>query len=88
MTDPAQQVAARAAVRVAAEELGCAVGDLVVRQVVRRRRRDTKVPFYAVAVEQAGTGTTRKYQVSDDGGRVERDPPGSCADVGRGEGQQ
>jgi hypothetical protein len=72
MSDPAQQVAARAALDEAGRTPGLSQGELTVVQVQRRRRANTKIPFYYVTVE-LGTGTRLTYQVSDDGRRVERD---------------
>jgi len=74
VTDPAQDLAARGALAGAVEILGVEIERLSVREVVRRRRRDTKVPFYYVTVEDP-TGTRLILQVSDDGRRVELDYP-------------
>ena len=60
--------AAEAADRAVA--LGVDVTDLVVKEVVRRRRRSTKEPFCYVRVE-GPAGDERLLQVSDDGKRVD-----------------
>ena len=75
MTDPAQDAAARGALAKAAETLACDARDLIVREVVWLRRRDTKVPFYFVTIEQRANGTQLQYQVSEEGTRVEQDWP-------------
>jgi hypothetical protein len=75
MTDPAQDVAARGALRMAADSLGCDIRELVVREVVRLRRRGMKVPFYFVTLEERATGMQMQFQVSDNGHRVEQDWP-------------
>jgi hypothetical protein len=71
MSDPAQQAAARAALSTASSELETAVGELRVLQVIRRRRAQTKIPFYYVTIKRPD-GTRVYYQVSDYGQRVER----------------
>ena len=70
MSDPAQQAAARAALSVAARDLERDIRDLTVVQVIRRRRAQTKIPFYYVTIRRSD-GTHAYYQVSDDGHRVE-----------------
>lgn len=51
MTDPGQDTAARAALVWATAELG---GELRVVAVQRRRRANTKTPFYEVTIRGAG----------------------------------
>lgn len=73
MTDPAQDLAARRALEATAGVLGVDVPELVVREIVRRRRRGSKQPFYYVTIE-GPRGDHFRYQVSDGGARVEREP--------------
>ena len=70
MSDPTQQAAARAALSMATRDLETDVRGLRVLQVIRRRRGQTKIPFYYVTIERPD-GTQVSYQVSDDGQRVE-----------------
>jgi hypothetical protein len=70
MPNQAGQIAARAALAEASRYLATAVHDLTVVELLRRRRANTKEPFYFVTVE-APNGTRLSYQVSDDGRRVE-----------------
>lgn len=51
MTDPSHEAAARAALEWAIAELGI---ELIVVGVVRRRRANSKTPFYEVTVRGAG----------------------------------
>jgi hypothetical protein len=74
VTDPAQQAAARGALRAAAVELNVGEHELTVRDVVRRRREGSKAPFYYVTV-QGPAGDQLRFQVSDNGARVELDWP-------------
>jgi hypothetical protein len=71
MADPGQEAAARAALTDASRALRLALSDFTVLSVRRRRRANTKVPFYDVTLQLA-TGTQLRYQVSDEGRRVER----------------
>ena len=73
VSGPGQQVAARAALDEASRALNVTPPDLTVVEVRRRRRANTKVPFYYVTFQLA-TGTRLRYQVSDDGRRVEPEP--------------
>ena len=70
MADPAQETAARAALTAASRALGLSRSDITVVGVRRRRRANTKVPFYDVTLQLA-TGTQLRYQVSADGLRAE-----------------
>ena len=75
MADPGQQIAARAALSKACQAAGCDVRSFTVLQVLRRRRANTKEPFYLVTLSLP-TGTRLRYFVSIDGQRVE---PGAGA---------
>jgi hypothetical protein len=71
MADPAQQTAARAALSDASRALGLALSDFTILSVRRRRRANTKVPYYDVTLQLA-TGTQMRYQISDEGRRAEQ----------------
>jgi hypothetical protein len=71
MADPGQESAARAALAEASQSEGLTPGDFTVVHVRRRRRANSKVPFYEVFVEMA-TGTRLHFRVSVDGRLVER----------------
>ena len=75
MSDPGQQMAARAALADACRTEGCDVRSVTVLQVLRRRRANTREPFYLVTLQLA-TGTRLRYVVCRDGQRVE---PGAGA---------
>jgi hypothetical protein len=70
MADPGQEIAARSALAEASRSEGLMPGDFTVVHVRRRRRANTKIPFYEVFVEMT-TGTRLHFQVSDEGRRVE-----------------
>jgi hypothetical protein len=71
MADPAQDAAARAALADASRVLGLSLSEFTVLGVRRRRRANSKVPFYDVTLQLA-TGTQLRYCVSEDGRRAER----------------
>jgi len=66
MTDPAQQIAARVALREAARYLALDAHDLTVKRVKRRRKQNTKQYFYDVTLKSPN-GTTMSYEISGDG---------------------
>jgi hypothetical protein len=71
MTGPAQaEGCARAALGATAAALDVDVQELTVLEAVRRRRAGSKIPFHSVTI-QAPSGSRLRYQMSDDGARVE-----------------
>jgi hypothetical protein len=70
MATPGHNAAVRAALPVAARDLGAPVAHLTVSGVVRRRKAHTKVPFYIVSFEDR-VGNRRAYFVTEDATRVE-----------------